>query len=221
MNTNIVGLIYSFAFLWAVILFALFLGKRTSISSETMRKIVHIGVSNWWFIEITFFTTFAFAIVGPVFFIITNSLFTFRNWGKYIGMNDRKRNYGLIYFPVTLLLMVILQYQGILPSIACTLGILVMGYGDGMAALIGRKWGKRTLSIPTGGKTWLGTFVMFLVSFVVTFIGLSTTALPMASVFGVAALVSVVAAFVEAITPLGLDNLSVPLLTAFIIGVFV
>lgn len=221
MNSNFVGLIISFAFLWCVILFALFLGKRTSISSESMRKIVHIGVSNWWFIEIAFFTTFAYAIVGPIFFIITNSLFTFRNWGKYIGMDDRKRNYGLIYFPVTLLLMVILQYQGLLPTIACTIGVLVMGYGDGLAALAGKKWGKRKLNIPSGGKTWLGTLVMFVVSFIVTFIGLLTTSLALGSAIGVALLVGVVSAFVEAITPLGLDNLTVPLLAAFLVGVFV
>lgn len=221
MNSNIVGLVASFAFLGAVIVFAFVLGKKTDISSETMRKIIHIGVSNWWFLEISLFTTLSYALVGPIFFIISNSLFTFLDWGRFIGMNDRKRNYGLIYFPVTLLLLVVLQYQGVLPSIACTIGVLVMGYGDGLAALIGRKWGKRKLNIPSGGKTWLGTFVMFLVSFLVTFIGLLMTSLPLGSVVGVSLLVGAVSAFVEAITPLGLDNLTVPLLAAFIVGVFV
>lgn len=221
MNSNIVGLVASFAFLGAVIVFAFVLGKKTDISSETMRKIIHIGVSNWWFLEISLFTTLSYALVGPIFFIISNSLFTFLDWGRFIGMNDRKRNYGLIYFPVTLLLLVVLQYQGVLPSIACTIGVLVMGYGDGLAALIGRKWGKRKLNLPSGGKTWLGTFVMFLVSFLVTFIGLLMTSLPLGSVVGVSLLVGAVSAFVEAITPLGLDNLTVPLLAAFIVGVFV
>lgn len=221
MNSNIVGLIISFAFLGAVIVFAFVLGKKTTISSETMRKIIHIGVSNWWFLEISLFTTLSYALVGPIFFIITNSFFTFLDWGRFIGMDDRKRNYGLIYFPVTLLLLVIFQYQGFLAPIACTIGVLVMGYGDGLAALIGRKWGKRKLSIPSGGKTWLGTLVMFLVSFLVTFLGLMTTSLPLESVFGVSLLVGVVASLVEAITPLGLDNLTVPLLVAFLVGVFV
>ncbi len=221
MNTNIVGLIASFAFLGFVIAFAFYLGKKTTISSETMRKIIHIGVSNWWFLEITLFTTLSYAIVGPIFFIISNSLFTFLDWGRFVGMNDKKRNYGLIYFPVTLLLMVIIQYQGVLPTIACTIGVLVMGYGDGLAALIGRKWGKHKLNIPSGGKTWLGTLVMFLVSFLVTLIGLMLVSLSLGSALAIALLVGVVSAFVEAITPLGLDNLTVPLLAAFIVGVFV
>ncbi len=221
MNSNIVGLIASFAFLGLVIAFAIVLGKKTTISSETMRKIVHIGVSNWWFLEITFFTTLSYALVGPIFFIVSNSLFTFLDWGRFIGMNDRKRNYGLIYFPVTLLLFVVLQYQGILPPIACTIGVLVMGYGDGLAALIGRKWGKRKLNIPSGGKTWLGTLVMFVVSFIITFVALVIASLSLGKSLGVALLIGVVSAFVEAITPLGLDNLSVPLLAAFLVGVFV
>ncbi len=221
MNTNIVGLIASFTFLGFVIAFAFVLGKKTAISSETMRKIIHIGVSNWWFLEITLFTTLSYAIVGPIFFIISNSLFTFLDWGRFVGMNDKKRNYGLIYFPVTLLLMVIFQYQGVLPTIACTIGVLVMGYGDGLAALIGRKWGKHKMNIPSGGKTWLGTLVMFLVSFLVTFIGLMLVSLSLGSALAIALLVGVVSAFVEAITPLGLDNLTVPLLAAFIVGVFV
>ncbi len=221
MNSNIVGLIASFGFLGLVIVFAFVLGKKTTISSETMRKIIHIGVSNWWFIEISLFTKLSYALVGPIFFIISNSLFTFLDWGKFIGMDDRKRNYGLIYFPVTLLLLVIFQYQGYLPAIACTIGVLVMGYGDGFAALIGRKWGKRKLNIPSGGKTWLGTIVMFLVSFLVAFVGLLTTTLPLGTLFGVSLLVAAVSACVEAITPLGLDNLTVPLLVAFLVGAFV
>jgi len=221
MNSNIVGIIASFAFLGVVIAFALVLGKKTTISSETMRKIIHIGVSNWWFLEITLFTTLSYALVGPIFFIISNALFTFLNWGRFIGMDDRKRNYGLIYFPVSLLVLVVLQYQGILPTIACTIGVLVMGYGDGLAALIGRKWGKRKLNIPSGGKTWLGTMVMFLVSFLITFVALMLASLSLGLALGVALLVGVVAAVVEAITPLGLDNLTVPLLVAFLVGAFV
>ena len=95
-----------------------------------------------------------------------------------------------------------------------------MGYGDGLAALIGRKWGKRKLNIPSGGKTWLGTLVMFLVSFLITFVVLMIASLSLGTALGVALLVGLISAFVEAITPLGLDNLTVPLLAAFLVGAF-
>ena len=62
---------------------------------------------------------------------------------------------------------------------------------------------------------------MFLVSFLVTFIALLTTTLPMGSVIGITLLVALLASFVEAITPLGLDNITVPMLVAFLVGAFV
>lgn len=222
MDNNIAGLVVSFIFLGSIIAFAIALGKVAKVSSETVRKIVHVGVSNWWFVEMAFFTQLRFALVGPIVFIITNSLFTFLDWGKAIGFDDRKRNYGLIYFPVTLLVLVLLQYNGVLSSLACLVGVLVMGYGDGLAALIGKKWGKKKLPIPSGGKTYVGTLAMALISSVVSFILILVfSSLSFATAMGVSLLIGVVASLVEASTPLGIDNLSVPLICAFIAGAFV
>jgi phytol kinase len=222
MDNNIAGLIGTFIFLGGLIAFAIALGKFAKVSSETVRKIVHIGVSNWWFFEMMYFTRLSFALIGPIVFIVTNSLFTFLDWGKAIGFDDRKRNYGLIYFPVTLLLLVILQFTGGLSSLACLIGVLVMGYGDGFAALIGKKWGKKKLPLPSGGKTYIGTFAMFAISSVVSVVLLFTlSTLSFGSAVALSLLIGVVAAIVEAVTPLGIDNLSVPLVCAFLAGAFV
>ncbi|WP_320130475.1 hypothetical protein [uncultured Sphaerochaeta sp.] len=222
MDNNIAGLISSFSFLGGILVVAFALGKYTKISSETVRKIVHIGVSNWWFLEIAYFTQLKYALVGPIVFLIANSLFTFLNWGKVIGLNDRKRNYGLIYYPITLILLVFLQFNGVLSSLACLIGVLVMGYGDGLAALIGMKWGKKKLPLPSGGKTYIGAMSMLAVSFLVSFLLiLLMSSLSLGMAFALSLLIGFVASFVEAITPLGIDNLSVPLLCAFLAGVFV
>lgn len=221
MNSNIIGLLISFPFLAVVIAIGIFLKRQYSISSETMRKFVHIGVSNWWFIEANFFTTLSFALVGPIFFIVTNSLFTFLGWGKALGMDDRKRNYGLIYFPITLLLLVVLEYQGAVSSLACSIAVMIMGYGDGLAALIGAKWGQKRLPLSFAKKTYLGTLVMACVSFVITFIGLAGySTLGMGSVVAISFMIAIVSAVVEAIAPLALDNITVPLIAALLVEVF-
>lgn len=162
MDNNILGLALSFSFLALIILVGIILKRYASISSEAMRKFVHIGVSNWWFIEVQFFTSLSFAVTGPILFIILNSLFTFLDWGKSLGMDDKRRNYGLIYFPVTLLLLVILQYQGVVSTLVCSIAVFVMGYGDGLAALVGSKWGKKKLPVPGMIKSWAGTLTMLL-----------------------------------------------------------
>ncbi len=222
MDTNILGLLISFPVMGLVIAIGILLKRYASISSEAMRKFVHIGVSNWWFIEVIFFTKVEFAVVAPIFFIVVNSMFTFLNWGKAIGLDDRKRNYGLIYFPITLLIFVLLQYQGMLSNLATTLGMLVMGYGDGLAALFGSKWGKRKVIFTAGGKSVVGTTVMFAVSFIICLIGLGFySTLGGGQVLLYSLLLGIAAAIIEAVTPHGLDNVTVPVLIALLVEALV
>ncbi len=222
MNSNILGLVVTFPFLCLVILVGILLKQFANISSETMRKFIHIGVSNWWFLEVHYFTSLSFALMGPIAFIIINSLFTFLHWGKAIGMDDTKRNYGLIYFPITLLILVILEYQGSVSSLNATLGVMVMGYGDGLAALIGSKWGKKKLPVPGRTKSVIGTLTMFLISALVVMIGLSFySSLSFGSALGISVVVGLLAALVEALTPLGLDNLTVPLGVVLLLEVLI
>ncbi len=221
MNSNILGLALSFPFLALVIAIGIILKRYASISSEAMRKFVHIGVSNWWFIEVNFFTSLSYALVGPILFIILNSLFTFLNWGKALGMDDKKRNYGLIYFPITLLILVVLQYQGVVSDLTCSIAVFVMGYGDGLAALVGSKWGKKKLPVPGIIKSWAGTLTMVSVSTLVALIGLGFfSVLSFPAVLGISLVVGFLAAFMEALTPLGLDNITVPFSVVLILGVF-
>ncbi len=221
MNSNILGLALSFPFLALVILVGILLRRYASLSSEAMRKFVHIGVSNWWFIEVNFFTSISYALIGPILFIILNSLFTFLDWGKALGMDDKKRNYGLIYFPITLLILVVLQYQGVVSSLACSIAVFVMGYGDGLAALVGTKWGKKKLPVPGMVKSWAGTITMASVSTLVALIGLGFfSALSFSAVLGISLLIGLSAAVMEAVTPLGLDNITVPFVVVLLLGVF-
>ena len=81
-----------------------------------------------------------------------------------------------------------------------------MGYGDGLAALIGSRWGRHQYSVMNARKSWEGTLVMFFVSLAVVLI---FTPYSLAT----ALVMALVAAFFEAVTPLGLDNITVPLLT--------
>jgi phytol kinase len=94
------------------------------------------------------------------------------------------------------------------------LGILVMGYGDGMAAIIGKTFGKTSYTIGKSTKTIEGSLTMFIISSVVILIiltiynpGARYTAIP---------LLAISATIIEAITPKGLDNITVPLGISFL-----
>lgn len=217
MDNNILGIIFSFIFLGLIIGVAVLLRRFTNFSSEFVRKFIHIGVSNWWFILIVWIDNIWFAIIGPVVFIILNGILTFGGYGAFLGMDDKKRNYGLIYFPLSLLVLVLLVYNGRLAVAAATIGVLSMGYGDGLAAIIGHAWGKKKLPFLTGGKTWLGTFVMFFVVSLVAFVFAPVSDIQYRLL--VAVTTGLVGAFLEAATPLGIDNVTVPLGTALWVAV--
>ena len=90
-----------------------------------------------------------------------------------------------------------------------------MGYGDGFAAIIGKKWGTRKIR---GGKTLLGTFVMGVITLLVLIgfsLGYHIVGVWSASWWVAVVVVSLIAALLEAYTPYGLDNITVPLGTTF------
>ncbi len=105
-----------------------------------------------------------------------------------------------------------LSWRGLLPLRAATVGVLVMGWGDGCAGLLGARFGKTGIRIWGRKKTVPGTATMLLVSFVVTLVVMMASR-PPASGLPAAAAVSLataaVAVCLELVTPWGIDNLTI------------
>jgi phytol kinase len=221
MDSNVIGILVSVGYILAVLIIAkLFFALSSNVSSEVVRKFVHIAASNWWFILITFFTDVWASICGPLAFIIVNCLATFLNWTRFLGWNDQKRNYGLIYFPISLLALVLLTNFKLVSECNAGIGILVMGYGDGFAAIIGQRFGKAKIHYVTGKKTYAGSMTMFLVSVIVIIVMTLRYGydwirhLPG---LGVVVAIAAISTVVEAATPMGLDNVTVPIGTAVLL----
>jgi phytol kinase len=214
---NIIGLVLSFAYLFLVLTGALYLHKRFALSSSVTRKITHIAVSNWWFILYYMMDSLAIALIGPITFIIVNTLSYQFHLLPAMELQENRKNLGTIYFPVSLLLLILSGFTGIIPLYAGGIGILVLGYGDGLASLVGQKWGKRPIGYAGNRKTAAGTLTMFAVSAAMVFL-LSLLWLPhLPSAGGLCILVTLtaaVAAAVELFTPWGIDNITVPVATA-------
>lgn len=208
---NILGLVLSLVFIGVVIGLGLVLSKWERCTPEFVRKFIHIGVSNWWFILIWSTDSLAFALVGPILFIIANGAAVATGAANVLGISDRRRNLGLVYFPISLLVIVLLGYNGIIPLWACGMGVITMGYGDGLAAILGKHYGKRKIR---GDKSIVGTVVMFAVTLIVVVafsISYRIAGLWSPSWWISIIVVALVASLLEAYTPHGLDNLTVPL----------
>ncbi|MFP4362363.1 MAG: diacylglycerol/polyprenol kinase family protein [Spirochaetia bacterium] len=222
---NIVGLVVSYFYIFLFIGIATAAMKFGKISTGLSRKIIHIGVSHWWLIAMYFFTSPFWAMIGPITFIILNALSYKINIFEAMDAGGKKSNLGTVYFPISLLVLVLLAWNGNIPLYAGALGVLIMGWGDGLAAIVGSR-GLKSPKINLFGinKSLSGTLTMFAVSIIVAVVILSVfnPALAVTSILLQAGVLSLFATLIELFTPFGIDNLTVPILTAvFYQAVFV
>lgn len=216
-----VGLFASYAFVFAVIGMATLLDKLNILSDEGSRKFIHIGVANWWFIALWFFdqSTVLFAIIPPASFILLNYLsYRFNLIASMERDTVSSHNLGTVWYAVSLLIVTGVAFSlGAGFRIAGAMAICIMGYGDGLSALMGKKINSRRLY---HNKTLAGTMTMFIVSLIIALIGftlLQTS--PLGWVIIMALITAGVATLVELFTGKGIDNLTVPLgVFVFIVG---
>lgn len=223
MNNDILGLIIAILLIALILFVVMVLKKRTNLSDEILRKIVHITVSNWWIYNLFFINNTKIELIAPIIFIFINSIFVFKPESGYkFGFSNKSRNIGLVYYPISFLILIFLCSTNRLSYTAGTIGALSMGYGDGFAALIGLKFGKIKVSKRTGDKTYLGTIAMAIIcNFVALITLLLSTDLAISSIVFVSIIIGLSGAIIELLTPKSFDNLSVPLLVALIAGVLI
>jgi len=180
---------------------------------ELVRKVVHIGTGHvlliaWW-------------LHIPVWLCVTagilfSAIALFSHYTSILPMlnNVGRKTYGIFYYALSITILVAFLWDSH-PQYA-VIGVMVMSWGDGMAALIGKRFGKHTFIYMGNQRSLEGSFAMF-----------ATSLLVMLCIFGfthgirltdlrVAMPVAAIAAMLEAFSPGGTDNLSVPLSSAFL-----
>lgn len=132
--------------------------------------------------------------------------------------DGEKGNLGTIYFPLSFaaLLWVFwgrphLIAAGLMPMTRIT----NIRWGDALAAIIGRRIGRRRYTVLGSTRSVEGSMTMFFAGWVATSVALMLlgTGNPMTALW-VAAVTAFGAAVIEAISPWGIDNLTVPAVSA-------
>lgn len=197
-------------------------GKKTfgKLCPEVARKMVHIGVSNWFFIYAHVFETDLWPVLGLAGFAVINAVLNLTGGlHAVMGQDSTKRNWGLVQYPLSIIMLIALRHYGVGDMVCVGCGILGMGYGDGLASLVGMKVRSHRLPGRTK-KTIAGTVTMALVTFaVVVVLNLSyRVGVDTLRVVLIGLLTGICAAVVEAYTPFGLDNITVPLMIFLLSG---
>lgn len=202
-------IILSGGFIVTLFLLAIILDFKTDTPRYVTRKLIHILFANYYFIPFMMVPhkeDVLIAIIPPLIFAGLNFLSYRYKIVKAIERDDQKE-IGTIIYPLSLaLLLVVANYFFEIPYIGL-LGALLLGYGDGIAGIIGRKYNKQQ-----GNKSLIGFLSMFVTSLIVALIVVFIfNGLPY---LYFAPIIALLAALFEYYGPYGLDNFTVPLFSA-------
>jgi phytol kinase len=207
------ALIVSYLYVLAIIGLGELLRRVGRRPLEFTRKFIHVGVGMWMVGTVVLFETWQFALVPPLTFVVMNAL---SYWLKiFKAMESEERDsLGTIYFPIAFAALIYVFWDQPLLLVA---SVMPMTWGDAMAAITGQRYGHYRFTIGGHTRSLEGSAAMLFWSWLATsavlggmpyLLGQSPVNWLLALIYG--GFVAVLSTTAEALTPWGLDNLSVP-----------
>ena len=202
----------SLAVVLAMVAGARVAGAR-GVPSTYLRKSLHAAVGLWTLFVTPRFHSLVWALVPPVAFLAVNASGKTRALVPGLASgNGATSMRGLWTFPLGVAATYLL-FWNVEGRAAVLAGCAVLAFADPIAALVGARWGQRR-SHPLGhGRTLEGSLAFFIVAAVlVAWVASERAAgvVPWRLAIGCGA----AGAVVEAISPPGWDNLSIPVAVA-------
>jgi dolichol kinase len=209
--SNWLAVLISFAYVFAALGIAEGLRNTLKLPLEFTRKFIHVAVGMWAVGTALLFTSKWFAIITPAAFIVLNAISLKR--GMFAAMDSGGRaSLGTVYFPAAFAAIILIFFDWSKPVMVAAL--MPMTWGDAFAAIIGKAFGRRRIALPGGTRTVEGTATMFALSLLATTLALLVFGVSLERALPAAVLTALIATLAEAVSPGGLDNLTVPAVSA-------
>lgn len=202
-----IGIIVSYLYIGIIIVVAKKFEKR---GKEASRKFIHIMLGNWWFIAMYFFTNVGSAILVPITFVIINYISYKQDLIKVME-RDEQDGLGTVYYAIALLILAILSFGIYQKPILGLIPTLIMAYGDGFAAVIGKMVKSKTYRIGETTKSIAGSITMFIISMILIVLYFLYMGTPFTNTMRIAVIMSFAVTIIEAVSTKGIDNISVPI----------
>lgn len=223
-----VGLGISYAYATGLLVLAELIRRWRGYPQDFTRKIVHIGAGMWVFGVLALFDTWYIGIIPFASFIVIN--FFLWRYKVLESMDAPDSSPGTVYFALSITLLFLVFWRTGSPndrSYIAVAGAMAMTWGDSMAAIIGKRFGRHRYHVAGGSRSYEGSAAMLVAAGIAMFLTIAlvpgsalaplTPPLPGGTAL-IAALVGALAATVaEAFSPSGTDNLSVPLLAGAVV----
>ncbi|MBO9313621.1 MAG: phosphatidate cytidylyltransferase [Chloroflexus sp.] len=226
---DLIGLVTSFGYAFGLLIIAEVIRRWRGYPQDFTRKFVHIGAGMWVFGVLALFENWTIGIIPFATFIVLN--FIFYRFRLLESVDAPDSTPGTVYFALSITLLFLIFWRTNSPDdrgYIAAAGTMAMTWGDALAAIVGKRWGRHHYQIGRGRRSFEGSAAMFAASFVAMLLTLLLTpgsALSPQSVpigFNAALIASLIAALAatiaEGVSPHGTDNLSVPLLSSFVVA---
>ena len=176
---------------------------------ESLRKVVHIGTGNiillaWW-LQFP-----AWVGIGASVLFSSLTLLSYRFPILPMINSVGRKSLGTFFYSLSIGILIAVFWSMGQPHYA-VIGVLVMTWGDGMAALVGQRWGQHSFTIGGMKKSWEGSLAMAIASYIVSSSTLWAVQGPIPATWGIALAIALLATLLEMFSVLGIDNLTVPL----------
>ncbi len=201
-------------YLGGIVLISELLSRFWAVDGEITRKVVHIGTGNvillaWW-LQIPAWVGICCSVLASIVTLISYKL------PILPGVNSiGRKSFGTFFYAVSMGILV-WYFWGINQPQYAAIGILTMSYGDGMAALIGQRFGKHPYKIGGIIKSWEGSLTMLVISYFICHVILTLTLGSSWQNLLISILLAISATGLESLSWWGIDNLTVPVGSAFI-----
>ncbi len=209
---DLLGLALSYIFAFGLIGLAEAVRTWKGWPQDFTRKVIHIAAGCWVVGIILIFDHWWWGLVPTASFVVLN--YIFYRFTVFKAMDTQGSTPGTVYFALSITILLALLWPRGQEGIAA-LGVMPMTWGDAFAALVGGRWGRHRFGLLGSQRSLEGSAAMFLLSALSTFLLSLYLGLPPSPLQGFlySLLVALGATLVEAISPWGLDNLTVPFLS--------
>ncbi|ABW29479.1 diacylglycerol/polyprenol kinase family protein [Acaryochloris marina] len=194
------------------------LKRLITTDPEITRKVVHIGTGNvillaWW-LDVPTWVGIAASVI---FSIVTLLSYRYPILSSVSGVG--RKSLGTFFYALSIGILIAWFWPLKLPQYAA-IGILTMTWGDGLAALIGQRFGRHPYQVWGMKKSWEGSLSMAGVSCLIIYGILWITQGNITATWISAVAISVIVSTLEAFSKWGIDNLTVPIASAALGFVF-
>jgi len=190
-----------------LIAFTELLRRKKWVETVYARKILHIGA-----ITASAFSVYAFSDIKLLFWIATASipvLFIAVLLGFFNDSEKERRSYGIVYFAISFSVLLALFGQNRPDIVFCAL--FVLAWADGLAAVVGYRFAKRTWNFSPEGKSLIGSAAFGLSAFLGLMLSLLVLDIKgMDQLLAFALFLAIFLMVLEALALRGLDNLWIP-----------